>query len=95
VVIVAGRPLILEPARLAKIDGLVAAWLPGSEWAGVADTLFGTRPCTGKLPVRWQRTVAQEPINVGDASYDRSIRSGSDPGRGNRAEDHAQAGGVV
>jgi beta-glucosidase len=69
-VIVSGRPLILDPAQLAKIDGLVAAWLPGSEGAGVADTLFGTRPYTGKLPVTWPRTLAQEPINVGDASYD-------------------------
>jgi beta-glucosidase len=69
-VIVSGRPLILDPAQLAKIDGLVAAWLPGSEGAGVADTLFGTRPYVGKLPVTWPRTLAQEPINVGDASYD-------------------------
>ena len=32
--------------------------------------LFGTKPFTGKLPVTWPRTVAQEPINVGDAGYD-------------------------
>jgi beta-glucosidase len=70
VVIVSGRPLILDPAQLSKIDGLVAAWLPGSEGEGVADTLFGRRPFTGKLPVTWPRTLAQEPINVGDADYD-------------------------
>jgi beta-glucosidase len=69
VVVVSGRPLILDPGRLSKIDGLVAAWLPGSEGAGVADTLFGRRPYTGKLPVTWPRTLAQEPINVGDANY--------------------------
>jgi beta-glucosidase len=69
VVVVSGRPLILDPARLSKIDGLVAAWLPGSEGAGVADTLFGRRPYTGKLPVTWPRTLDQEPINVGDANY--------------------------
>jgi beta-glucosidase len=69
VVVVSGRPLILDPARLAKIDGLVAAWLPGSEGAGVADPLFGRRPYTGKLSVTWPRTLAQEPINVGDANY--------------------------
>ena len=57
-------------AAVAKIDGLVAAWLPGSEGEGVADTLFGSRPFTGKLPVTWPRTLAQEPINVGDANYD-------------------------
>jgi len=47
----------------------VAAWLPGSEGAGVADTLFGARPFTGKLPVSWPRTLSREPINVGDPHY--------------------------
>ena len=70
VVVVSGRPLILDPKQLSEIDGLVAAWLPGSEGAGVADTLFGKVPFSGKLPVTWPRTLAQEPINVGDASYD-------------------------
>ncbi len=69
VVVVSGRPLIIERSQLKKIDGLVAAWLPGSEGAGVADTLFGRRPFTGKLPVSWPRTLAQEPINVGDREY--------------------------
>ncbi len=70
VVVVSGRPLIIDPERLASIDALVAAWLPGSEGAGVADTLFGRRAFTGKLPMTWPRTLAQEPINVGDANYD-------------------------
>ena len=69
-VVVSGRPLIIEPAQLAPIDALVAAWLPGSEGAGVADTLFGVRPFTGRLPMTWPRTLEQEPINVGDADYD-------------------------
>ena len=68
-VIVSGRPLILEPAQLHETDAIVASWLPGSEGAGVADTLFGARPFTGKLPVTWPRTLAQEPINVGDPNY--------------------------
>jgi beta-glucosidase len=70
VVVVSGRPLILDPQQLHEVDGLVAAWLPGSEGAGVADTLFGARPFTGKLPVSWPRTLDQEPINVGDRHYD-------------------------
>jgi beta-glucosidase len=70
VVIVSGRPLIVDPARLEAIDALVAAWLPGSEGGGVADTLFGRRPFTGRLPVTWPRTIDQEPINVGDADDD-------------------------
>ncbi len=70
VVLVSGRPLIIDPARLREIDGLVAAWLPGSEGAGVADTLFGARPFTGRLPMTWPRSLDQEPINIGDARYD-------------------------
>jgi beta-glucosidase len=70
VVVVSGRPLIIDPVRLGAIDALVAAWLPGSEGAGVADTLFGRRRFTGALPVSWPRTLAQEPINAGDAGYD-------------------------
>lgn len=70
VVVVSGRPLVIDPARLDEIDALVAAWLPGSEGQGVADTLFGRRPFGGKLPVSWPRTLDQEPINVGDRHYD-------------------------
>ncbi|MDX6357487.1 MAG: beta-glucosidase [Nocardioidaceae bacterium] len=70
VLVVSGRPMIISPAMLSHVDALVASWLPGSEGEGVADVLFGKQPFTGKLPVTWPRTVAQEPINVGDASYD-------------------------
>jgi beta-glucosidase len=70
VVVVSGRPMIIDPAQLSKIDSLVAAWLPGSEGMGVADPMFGTRGYGGKLPVTWPRTLDQEPINVGDANYD-------------------------
>ena len=70
VVVVSGRPMIIPPTMLHRIDALVAAWLPGSQGEGVADNLFGARPYTGKLPVTWPRTLDQEPINIGDASYD-------------------------
>jgi beta-glucosidase len=70
VVVVSGRPLQIDPKQLNETDALVAAWLPGSEGEGVADDLFGAAPYTGKLPVTWPRTVSQEPINVGDPSYD-------------------------
>jgi beta-glucosidase len=65
---VAGRPQIVTDA-LPKADAFVMSWLPGSEGAGVADVLFGTRPFTGTLPVSWPRSEAQEPINVGDRDY--------------------------
>jgi beta-glucosidase len=70
VVVVSGRPLVLPAAQLRQVDGLVAAWLPGSEGTGVADPLFGRRPYTGRLPMTWPRSLAQEPINVGDRRYD-------------------------
>jgi beta-glucosidase len=69
VVVVSGRPLIIKPAQLRQMDGLVEAWLPGSEGEGVSDPLFGRTPYAGKLPVTWPRRLAQEPINVGDADY--------------------------
>ena len=69
VVVVSGRPMVLTD-QLAKMDALVASWLPGSQDEGVADVLFGHRPFTGKLSMTWPRTLDQEPINVGDRPYD-------------------------
>ncbi|HVQ93761.1 MAG TPA: glycoside hydrolase family 3 N-terminal domain-containing protein [Mycobacteriales bacterium] len=69
VLVVAGRPQIVTD-KLGAIDALVASWLPGSEGAGVADVLFGRTPFTGLLPQSWPRSEGQEPINVGDTSYD-------------------------
>ncbi|GHH81762.1 beta-glucosidase [Kitasatospora indigofera] len=66
---VAGRPQIIT-GELPKTDAFVMSWLPGSEGAGVADVLFGKRPFTGKLPVSWPRSEAQEPVNIGDQQYD-------------------------
>jgi beta-glucosidase len=69
VVVVSGRPLIIDRAQLKSMDALVEAWLPGAEGGGVSDPLFGKTPYMGKLPVTWPKTIAQEPINVGDANY--------------------------
>ena len=55
---------------LDDADALVAAWLPGTEGAGVADVLFGDHPPTGALSHSWPRAMAQVPINVGDPGYD-------------------------
>lgn len=52
VVLVSGRPLMIND-RLNDWAGLIEAWLPGTEGAGVADVLFGDKDFTGKLPVRW------------------------------------------
>lgn len=68
-VLFTGRPMIVTPV-LGKIDALVAAWLPGTEGAGVADVLVGDKDFVGVLPHSWPRSIDQVPINVGDAEYD-------------------------
>ncbi|MGP4023535.1 glycoside hydrolase family 3 protein [Actinomadura sp. 3N407] len=65
VVLVSGRPMDVA-AELPGWDALVAAWLPGTEGAGVADVLFGATAPTGRLPVTWMRDGGQQPINRGD-----------------------------
>lgn len=70
VLVVSGRPQVIPPAQLHKIDALVASWLPGSQGEGVADVLFGNKPFTGKLAHTWPRSADQEPINIGDRGYD-------------------------
>ncbi|CAN1171098.1 Beta-glucosidase BoGH3B [Linum perenne] len=69
VVLITGRPVVIQP-YLAKIDALVAAWLPGSEGQGVTDVLFGDYGFTGKLARTWFKSVDQLPMNVGDPHYD-------------------------
>ncbi|WBQ06204.1 glycoside hydrolase family 3 N-terminal domain-containing protein [Kribbella sp. CA-293567] len=69
VLVVSGRPQVIAD-QLGQINALVASWLPGTEGAGVADVLFGKRPFSGRLPVTWAKSEAQQPINVGDAAYD-------------------------
>src|SRR5256884_797677 len=65
VVLVSGRPLDIA-AQLGDWDALVAAWLPGTEGAGVADVLFGDYNPTGTLPVTWMASAGQEPVNDGE-----------------------------
>jgi beta-glucosidase len=57
-VLLSGRPLVLGPALEAS-DAVLAAWLPGTEGAGVADVLFGDAKPTGKLPRAWPKTNEQ------------------------------------
>jgi beta-glucosidase len=65
VVTVSGRPLDIA-AELDGWDALLAAWLPGTEGAGVADVLYGDHAPTGTLPVSWMSSAGQQPINAGD-----------------------------
>jgi len=69
VVLVAGRPLIID-SILRIADAIVVAWLPGTEGAGITDVLFGDVHPTGHLPRTWPRSQSQLPMNVGDDNYD-------------------------
>jgi beta-glucosidase len=59
VILLSGRPLIADEA-IEAADAFIAAWLPGTEGAGVADVLFGDYKPTGKLSFAWPR--AQDPL---------------------------------
>ena len=72
VVIVSGRPLLIEK-EVDSFDALVAAWLPGSEGAGVADVLFGAKSFTGTLPLPWPRHSEQLPISLDETTADGTI----------------------
>lgn len=73
-VFLSGRPLYATPEINAS-NAFVAAWLPGSEGAGVADILFRKADGSvaydfrGKLSFSWPRAPDQTPLNVGVEPY--------------------------
>ena len=71
---ISGRPLWIN-RELNASDAFIAAWLPGTEGAGVADILF-INPSTGKqtdfkgkLPFSWPKSANQSSVNLGDEFY--------------------------
>ncbi|HEX8471386.1 MAG TPA: glycoside hydrolase family 3 N-terminal domain-containing protein [Brevundimonas sp.] len=74
-VFLSGRPLWTNPEINAS-DAFVAAWLPGSEGAGIADVLIGNaegkarHDFKGVLGFSWPRSAGQSPQNVGQPDYD-------------------------
>lgn len=74
-VFLSGRPLWLN-REINASDAFVAAWLPGSEGAGVADVLLATvdgkvaHDFSGRLSFSWPRSALQSPLNAGQADYD-------------------------
>jgi beta-glucosidase len=69
VVILSGRPLIIEP-HLAKAQAWLAAFLPGSEAHALSHIVYGKYAPTGKLSHSWPRRITDLPLNVGDQPYD-------------------------
>ena len=68
-VLISGRPMLVTQ-EIKGCDAFVAAWLPGTEGAGVVDVLFGIVPPKGKLSFTWPASMEHIPINVGDARYE-------------------------
>ena len=71
VVILSGRPVMLDRI-LPAADAVVAAWLPGTEGAGVGDVLFGDRPFTATTPYTWPLTPDDAP-RTGKAACDGAV----------------------
>ncbi len=74
-VFLSGRPLWMN-REINAADAFVAAWLPGSEGAGVADVLLRKPDGSvqhdfhGKLSFSWPRRADQYANNVGQKDYD-------------------------
>jgi beta-glucosidase len=68
-ILISGRPMIIN-SELHNSDALFAAWLPGTEADGIAELLFGNYEPTGKLPMTWQKSMDDIPMNYGDVDYD-------------------------
>ena len=61
VIVLSGRPMILGDVA-DQADAILAAWLPGTEGAGVVDVLTGAAPATGRLSFTWPRSMDQVPL---------------------------------
>jgi beta-glucosidase len=66
-IIYSGRPLVI-PELIDASDAVVAAWLPGSEAAAIADLLLGEEPFRGRLPQPWPGSAA-DLDDAGDPRY--------------------------
>lgn len=62
-----GRPLWVN-REMNVADAFVAAWLPGSEGAGVADVLTGAKPFEGELSFSWPATCEGSPLNSSEGA---------------------------
>jgi len=73
-IFLSGRPLWVN-RELNASDAFVAAWLPGSEGAGIAEVIFRAKsgesqyPMVGKLAFSWPKDTQQTTLNRGDTDY--------------------------
>jgi beta-glucosidase len=71
VVVLSGRPVMLD-GILGTADAVVAAWLPGTEGAGLADVLLGDVPFHGTTSYTWPVTPDDAP-RTGRAACDGAV----------------------
>ena len=73
-VFISGRPMWVN-AELNASDAFVAAWLPGTEGAGIADVLFQKvngeidHDFKGRLSFSWHKSPTQSKVNRNDSNY--------------------------
>ena len=73
-VFISGRPLWVNP-ELNASDAFVAAWLPGSEGAGIADVILANKDGSikqdfkGRLSFSWPKLPLQDVLNPHHANY--------------------------
>ncbi|CAM2741573.1 glycoside hydrolase family 3 protein [Pseudoalteromonas distincta] len=74
-VFISGRPMWVN-SELNASDAFVAAWLPGTEGAGIADVILKAADGSiqnnfkGKLSFSWPKSAVQTAVNKGDENYD-------------------------
>jgi beta-glucosidase len=78
-VVYSGRPVAIADL-IAAADAVVAAWLPGTEAAGLADVLLGSHPFAGRLPQPWPQDAAAASVQFPVGHGLRAV-----PGRPNAA----------
>jgi len=70
VVIIAGRPLIMNE-QLDAVDAALMAFLPGTEGgAAIADVVIGEDEPGGRLPVSWPKSIDQMPLAYNEPGAD-------------------------
>jgi beta-glucosidase len=74
-IFISGRPLWVN-AELNASNAFVAAWLPGSEGAGIADVIFANSggavnyDFSGQLSFSWPNSPSQFSLNRNQSNYD-------------------------
>ena len=81
-VVFSGRPLVM-PELIERADAVVAAWLPGSEGAALADLLTGRARFEGRTTQPWPRSATD--LSNPDAPPLLSVGHGLAAGAGGHA----------